>query len=186
MSKRRTAWICTGTYFDENGHICDFDSVRKFLYVPKKSIKSKFTGKNEFVFDNEQDCQLKCDELNRSLKRLMKKHGYRNFKKYILSREHETDVMLTVKDLIKYLKTQDPDALVVGYDMNSFAYVSQPKELPSMQIRTVKEDKKEQKNVLLNFYMKDEKNRKTAMKKVKETFAEDYRYVKDNDVIIKF
>jgi hypothetical protein len=186
MSKKRTAWVCTGTYFDEYGHVCDFESVEKFLYIPRKCVRSKFYGKKEFVFDDEASCQLKCDNLNRNLKSLMKKHGYKDFKEYILSREHETDVMLTVKDLIKYLKTQDPDALVVGYDMNSFAYVSQPKELPSMQIKTVKEDKKDQTKYLTDFYMKSTKNKKDAMKKVKDTIAEDYRYVKDNDVIIRF
>ncbi len=175
-----------GTYFDDHDHICDFESVKKFLYVPTKDVRSNFFGKKEFVFDNEYDCKAKCDELNNNLKKLMKKHGYSDFKKYILSREHETDVMLTVKDLIKYLKTQDPDALVVGYDMNSFAYVSQSKDLPSMQIKTVKEDRKSQTEYLKDFYLKNSKSRKEAMEKVKETIAEDYRYVKDNDVIIRF
>ena len=185
MSKKRTAWICTGTYYDSHGHVCDFETVKKFLYIPKKCMKSKFHGKKEFVFDDEPSCQLKCDELNRNLKNLMKKHGYKDFKKYILSREHEVDVMLTVKDLIKYLKTQDPDALVVGYDMNSSAYISQFKELPSPQIRTVREDKKDQTKHLMTFYSKNTKNKGEALKKVKETIAEDYRYVKNNDVIIR-
>lgn len=186
MDKRsKTAWICKGTYYDSHNHVCDFESVKKFQYVPTKSLRSKYFGKKDFLFDNEEDCRRKCDELNRHLKSLMRKHGYKDFKRYILSREHETDVMLTVKDLIKYLKTQDPDALVVGYDMNSSAYISQIKELPSPQIRTVREDKKDQTKHLMTFYTKNARNRGEALKKVKETIAEDYRYVKNNDVIIR-
>jgi len=56
-------------------------------------------------------------------------------------KEHRSQDMLTVKDVIKYLKTQKPDACILGYETNSRAYIEQFKDIPNMYIRTVREDK---------------------------------------------
>ena len=38
-------------------------------------------------------------------------------------REHRSEDMLTVKDLIAYLKKQNPNACILGSEPNSFAYI---------------------------------------------------------------
>ena len=91
--------------------------------------------------------------------------------------------MLTVKDLIEFLKKQDPNALVVGYEPNSYAYISQSKDLPSVQIRTVKDDKIYEYAHLMEHYRHLSEDRK---KRIEEKLNEMYRYVQDQDVIIQF
>lgn len=56
-------------------------------------------------------------------------------------KENRSRDMLTVKDLIRYLKKQKPDACILGYERSSRAYIEQFKDIPNTFIRTVKEDK---------------------------------------------
>ena len=44
--------------------------------------------------------------------------------------------MLTVQKLIDYLKTQDPNACILAYEPNSFAYIEQWPDLPNSDICT--------------------------------------------------
>ena len=90
--------------------------------------------------------------------------------------------MLTVQKLIDYLKTQDPNACVLAYEQNSFAYIEQLPELPSHDICTVAEDKKNMEESLRAWY----KNDSEVDIKIKKEIEMTYRYAKDNDVIIRF
>ena len=75
--------------------------------------------------------------------------------------------MLTVQKLIDYLKTQDPNACILAYEPNSFAYIEQLPGLPSSDICTVKEDREKQKEFLKNWY-KDTPN---AEQKIEDELA---------------
>ena len=157
-----------------------------FKYIPKLIIEvdaSHFI-RQDWMFDDKNECQNKCDVLNQHNEEVMRNAGITNFKEFIHSRAHEVDSMLTVKDLIEFLKKQDPNALVVGYEPNSYAYISQSKDLPSAQIRTVKDDKIHEYAHLMEHYRHlSEEDRK---KKIEENLNEMYRYVQNQDVIIQF
>lgn len=90
--------------------------------------------------------------------------------------------MLTVQKLIDYLKTQDPNACVLAYEQNSFAYIEQWPTLPNASICTVKEHKHRAEEDLKNWYRDDP----DAKKKIAYDIEKTYRYTKDNDVIIEF
>lgn len=90
--------------------------------------------------------------------------------------------MLTVQKLIDYLKTQDPDACILAYEPNSFAYIEQWPDLPNPDICTVAEDKKRMEEDLKHWY----RDSKDAETKVKRDIDEAFRYARDNDIIIKF
>lgn len=95
--------------------------------------------------------------------------------------KYRSDDMLTVQDLIDYLKTQNPRACVVGFERNSNAYIEYPKELPNMYVCTVKEDKKRARKSIKSWYKHESPEEIT--KKVREQMKEMYRYVEDDDVI---
>lgn len=95
--------------------------------------------------------------------------------------KYRSDDMLTVQDLIDYLKTQNPRACVVGFEQNSNAYIEYPKELPNMYVCTVKEDKKRARKHIKAWYRHDSPDE--IKKKVKEEMKEMYRYTEDDDVI---
>ncbi len=90
--------------------------------------------------------------------------------------------MLTVQKLIDYLKTQDPNACILAYENNAFAYIEVPGKLPSNSICTVAEDKKAYEDDLRNFY----KSTLDADSKIKQEIELTYRYANDNDIIIRF
>lgn len=90
--------------------------------------------------------------------------------------------MLTVQKLIDYLKTQDPNACILAYEVNSMAYIEQFPNLPNSDICTVKEAREEHRESLKNWY-KDTHN---AEQRIEDEIADTYRYAKDNDIIIKF
>ena len=90
--------------------------------------------------------------------------------------------MLTVQKLIDYLKTQDPNACILAYEENSFAYIEQLPKLPSPDICTVAEDKIRMRESLESWY----KNSPDAEMKIKKEIEQTFRYAKDNDVIIRF
>ena len=90
--------------------------------------------------------------------------------------------MLTVQKLIDYLKTQNPNACILAYENNSFAYIEQWPDLPNHDILTVAEDKKLMEKDLKNWY----KGIQDADKKIKADIEKTYRYAKDDDIIIKF
>lgn len=90
--------------------------------------------------------------------------------------------MLTVQKLIDYLKTQDPNACILAYEPNSFAYIEQLPRLPSPDICTVAEDKAMMREHLKNWY----KGTKGAETQIEKEIEQTYRYARDNDIIIKF
>jgi len=91
--------------------------------------------------------------------------------------------MLTVRKLIDYLKTQNPDACVMGYEPNSFGFIEQLPDLPNKSICTVKEDRERERQFLLGQWYR---NSADAEKKCEDDIAETYRYCNDDDVIIRF
>ena len=96
--------------------------------------------------------------------------------------KHDRTRMLTVQKLIDYLKTQDPNACILAYEQNSFAYIEQMPELPSLDICTVAEDKKNLEESLHRWYKGDPKADEKILKEIEQT----YRYAKDSDIVIKF
>lgn len=90
--------------------------------------------------------------------------------------------MLTVQKLIDYLKTQNPNACILAYENNSFAYIEQWPDLPNHDILTVAEDKKQMREDLKNWY----RGIKDADKRIEKEIEKTYRYAKDDDIIIKF
>lgn len=96
-------------------------------------------------------------------------------------KENRSRDMLTVKDLIRYLKRQNPDACILGYERSSRAYIEQFKEIPNAFIRTVKEDKESQRHHLERWYAHDTPEEREEH--VNADLAEMYRYAEDDDVI---
>ena len=96
--------------------------------------------------------------------------------------KHDRTAMLTVQKLVDYLKTQDPNACILAYEPNSFAYIEQWPTLPNPDILTVAEEKKHMEESLKQWY-KDTKN---AKKKIAKEIEQTFRYAQDNDIIIKF
>ena len=90
--------------------------------------------------------------------------------------------MLTVQKLIDYLKTQDPNACILAYEDNSFAYIEQWPDLPNQDICTVAETKKDMRESLKQWY----KGTENADEKIEKEIADTFRYAKDNDIVIKF
>ena len=90
--------------------------------------------------------------------------------------------MLTVQKLIDYLKTQNPNACILAYENNSFAYIEQWPNLPNNDILTVAEDKKLTREYLRNWY----RNSPDADKEIEKDIEKTYRYAQDDDIIIKF
>lgn len=173
MSKK--VWYCTGTW--TTGKTEKEDT---FCYRPKL-VNSDSTGlfHSDWIFDefNKNKCKEKCDQLNSEISKRKQHWGIISDREYFFSRYHEIDSMLTVKDLISYLQKQDPDALVVAYEPNSYAYISQDKELPNDCIQTVKDDKIKERESLEIFYKNlDDKERQ---EKVENDMKEQYRYVRE-------
>lgn len=129
-------------------------------------MKKKSTKEKEKIRDKKKAEFAACkttEEMNKVM------HKYRSYD------------MLTVQDVIDYLKTQNPNACVLGYESNSRAYIEQFKDLPNMYICTVKEMKKRDRESLDGWYKHDPIE--IRKKKIKETIDETYRYSEDDDVI---
>lgn len=90
--------------------------------------------------------------------------------------------MLTVGKLIEYLQKQDPNACILAYEPNSFAYIEQLPSLPSPDICTVAEDKARMKDDLEHWH----RGAPGSEMKIKKEIEMTYRYADDKDVIIKF
>jgi len=106
----------------------------------------------------------------------------------LLEHKDESKIMLTVEVLIEYLKKQNPKALVLGYEPNSFAYTSQIRELPNFCIQTVSESKKRDREYYTKYFEKDPNitTKEGLEKKVQEQIEELYRFSHNDDVIISF
>ena len=90
--------------------------------------------------------------------------------------------ILTVGELIEYLKTQDPDANILAYEPNSQAYINQDPDLPNMCVCTVAEDKIREERFARRWFGDDP----DLELKVKDHLDTTYRYAKDTDVVINF
>ena len=95
---------------------------------------------------------------------------------------HDRTRMLTVQKLIDYLKTQDPNACILSYEQNSDAYIEQLPGLPSPDILTVAEAKKNMRKDLQSWY----KDMSDAQVKIENDLSTVFRYAEDNDIIIRF
>lgn len=100
-----------------------------------------------------------------------------------------SEKMLTVESLIEWLKTQDPKACILGFEINSNAYIEQFRELPNRSICTVKDAKENERTWIRNFY-KDSIPKKegfgTLEELVEAKVAEVFRYAHDNDIVVNF
>lgn len=92
--------------------------------------------------------------------------------------------MLTVKDLIAWLKKQNPNACVLGFEPNSNAWIEQFKELPSLAIRTVAQEKESDREHLKNWYKGYPPD--VIKEKVEAEMKEVFRYANDDDIVIRF
>lgn len=183
--KNKTVWYCTGVHRDKKGEPCPSDFSHRFGYEPREVLpKSPSLLKKDWIFGNEADCKRMCDSLNRTIRRNMRKRGYAEFCDYLNSRDHELDTMLTVKDLVRFLKTQDQDALVVGWCANSGGYLSQFKDIPNDYVTTVGEFKAKERDRLKRAFRCSTTSE--TRKRVNDALKEMFRFVKDNDVIIQF
>lgn len=90
--------------------------------------------------------------------------------------------MLTVRRLIEWLQTQDPDACVLAYEQNSDAYIEQLPSLPSPDVLNVADAKKMMREDLKSWYRDTE----DADAKIERDVSTVFRYAQDNDVIIRF
>ena len=90
--------------------------------------------------------------------------------------------MLTVRRLIEWLQTQDPDACILAYEQNSDAYIEQFPELPSPDVLNVKMAKEKMREDLANWY----RNTPDADTKIERDISTVFRYAQDNDVVIRF
>ena len=90
--------------------------------------------------------------------------------------------MLTVKKLIDFLSKQNPDACVLAYEQNSFAYIEQLPDLPNPSVCTVADAKKRAEESWRSWF----KDSEDAETRVKEKLDEEFRYAQDDDVIIEF
>ena len=90
--------------------------------------------------------------------------------------------MMTVQQLIDFLKTQDPNASILAYEPNSDAYIEQLPKLPSSDILNVAMAKKQMREDLKNWY----RDTDDADKNIERDISTVFRYAHDNDVIIRF
>jgi hypothetical protein len=90
--------------------------------------------------------------------------------------------MLTVRKLIDFLSKQNPDACVLAYEPNSFAYIEQFPDLPNPSVCTVADAKKRAEESWRGWF----KDSEDAGTRVKEKLDEEFRYAQDDDVIIEF
>lgn len=89
--------------------------------------------------------------------------------------------LLTVRKLMEFLSTCNPDANIVAFEINSNAYTQQFPNLPNQYICTVAEDKKNEREYATRWY----KGVWNAEKKVEEHMKDLYRYVNDDDVVFR-
>ena len=89
--------------------------------------------------------------------------------------------MLTVRKLIDYLKTCNPDARILAFETNSNAYIEQLPNLPNHLICTVGEDKIQERKFQEQWF----RNCSDKEEKIEKEMAEIYRYTKDDDIIMK-
>lgn len=175
-SKTKGGWYCVGIHRDVDGNQCGVDKSHVFRYEPREvtSKTDPIVRRKGWFFKTYEECQRKCKSLTKEVCKNMVRHGFVEFNKYFASRAHETDTMLTVGDLVKFLKKQDQNALVVGFSENSNAYISQFKEIPNESVTTVGDMK-----------ARDRKRLKGRLRE-NDWWRRMYRYVKNEDVIIQF
>ena len=95
---------------------------------------------------------------------------------------HDRTSMLTVRKLIAWLQTQDPDACVLAYEQNSDAYIEQLPDLPNCDVQNVEQAKKEMRADLKSWY----RDTPDADQKIERDIATVFRYAEDKDVVIRF
>ena len=99
-------------------------------------------------------------------------------------RQHRSEDMLTVQDLIDWLQKQNPKACVLGFEPNSNAWIEQHKKLPSISIKTVREEKEQERKSMNSWYRHDPDD--IRQQKVEAHIKEVFRYAEDDDVVIRF
>lgn len=86
--------------------------------------------------------------------------------------------MLTVRKLIEYLQTQNPDACILAYEPNSNAYIEQMDDIPNRNVCRVGDALPLEREWLECAYKDPEE--------VERNMTELFRYAKADDVIIGF
>ena len=95
-------------------------------------------------------------------------------------REHRGR-MLTVQKLIDYLKTQNPNACILGFEVNSKAFIEQLPDIPNHVISTVAESKARDREYFTNSF----RNCHNCEERVEKEIKEVYRYAQDDDIVIQ-
>ena len=180
-TKNSGKWYCLGQYFKEDGCPCKYDEGPVFGYVPVFKENESECIRKDWMFDSKNECSKMCRKLTSKVQKNMQKHGYLDFRTYRDSRSYMTDTMMTIGDLVKYLKTLDQDSLILRYDDNSFAYCPLSKRHSDAGFRTVEEDKKIALERMEMFYKALPK--KIRKKKIDEIMEEDYRYAENTDLV---
>lgn len=88
--------------------------------------------------------------------------------------------MLTVQKLIDYLKTQNLNAYILGFDVNSNAF-KQILDIPNHVINTVVESKARDREYLTNNF----RNCHNCEERVEKEIKEVYRYAQNDDIVIQ-
>lgn len=102
------------------------------------------------------------------------------------TKAYRSEHMLTVESLMKWLKTQDPKACILGFESNSNAYVEQFREIPNEYICTVKEAKDREREMLRGWYRGSDPKKEgfdSLEDLIESKTAEVFRYAEDNDII---
>lgn len=166
-------------YFLSNNNI-EFITDGKYAYI--------FLGKtNENLLDQNISAYSKLlDDVDIKYELFIDRND--QFTKQLENPERK--VMLTVKDLIDFLQKQDPEALILSYEVNSGAFISQFKELPNRQVCTVQQCKKDDIKYWTALYEREFENDPNKDEKIKEkihdSLYETYRYARNKDVVISF
>ena len=98
-------------------------------------------------------------------------------------RKNRSRDMLTVGDLVKWLKTLDQKACILFFDDNSNAWVEAMKKVPGGNFQLVQQEKIEERKFLEHWYCHDNEDERN--KKIEEDIRTKFRYAQDNDVVMK-
>ena len=73
---------------------------------------------------------------------------------------------------------------MLGFEPNSNAWIEQHKKLPSISIKTVREEKEQERESMNSWYRHDPDD--VRQQKVEAHMKEVFRYAEDDDVVIRF
>lgn len=142
----------------------------------------------KFYKDERDPVQVNAEYIGKSMAEIMESEAEKFDKKlpeidgkHAIFAQDRTR-MLTVKKLIDWLSKQNPNACVLAWEPNSQAYIEQLPDIPSCDICTVAEMKKQTRHNLESWY----RHSKDAEQKIQKDMDLMFRYAKDDDIVINF